>query len=407
MAVTESSGNGYALYNVIYAPDIDTVWTNKTTYPYAVIAQSPDFMTMLFLTNTVPTQTDNIISVGSDFLVYAFDPYPHTGDPITEWTYMGSGAELTDFPGIEVSGYFIWATVDIIDTADNEVKHEYGEPISLDSYNVLIYDGNSSGLTALEYEGETFVRVMPYVDVDNAVALGTYYGMRLGMLSNIVTDYGWSVYNHYMDDTLVIASNGTNVSIPEGIYLWSNGTSSNYTFFFAYRTAPTFDKTTFLSGLAMGLTGKGNPTFEGSDVFGKGYLAGAKLRARRVRQPVAYLYNGVRLPKLPEWDKEAYPYAIIQTAKFNNYTKYYFDMLAEWNVGYSVLADSYVISGHGGARYEITWYDGENMPLSWENYRKFDGSWSRNASDLAWSNTDVIYNGTTIFSATKPVPVYE
>lgn len=43
-----------------------------------------------------------------------------------------------------------------------------------------------------------------------------------------------------------------------------------------------YDKTTFLSGLAMGLTGKGDPTFEGSDVFSKGYLAGAKLRAKRV-----------------------------------------------------------------------------------------------------------------------------
>ena len=43
-----------------------------------------------------------------------------------------------------------------------------------------------------------------------------------------------------------------------------------------------YDKTTFLSGLAMGLCGKGNPTFTGSDVFTKGYLAGAELRAKRV-----------------------------------------------------------------------------------------------------------------------------
>lgn len=43
-----------------------------------------------------------------------------------------------------------------------------------------------------------------------------------------------------------------------------------------------YDKKTFLSGLAMGLCGKGNPTFEGSDVFSKGYSVGAKLRAKRV-----------------------------------------------------------------------------------------------------------------------------
>lgn len=27
-----------------------------------------------------------------------------------------------------------------------------------------------------------------------------------------------------------------------------------------------------------------------------------------------YLYNGVKLPALPEWDKETYPYAVIRTA---------------------------------------------------------------------------------------------
>ncbi|MBR5862186.1 MAG: hypothetical protein IKZ08_02550 [Bacteroidales bacterium] len=29
------------------------------------------------------------------------------------------------------------------------------------------------------------------------------------------------------------------------------------------------------------------------------------------KEPIAYLYNGVQLPKLPEWDKEQYPYAAV------------------------------------------------------------------------------------------------
>ena len=33
--------------------------------------------------------------------------------------------------------------------------------------------------------------------------------------------------------------------------------------------------------------------------------------SRTSRTPVAYLYNGVRLPALPEWDREAYPFAVI------------------------------------------------------------------------------------------------
>ena len=53
-----------------------------------------------------------------------------------------------------------------------------------------------------------------------------------------------------------------------------------------------FDLRGFLTGLAMALCSRGRipiPT----------------------RTPVAYLYNGVRLPALPEWDREAYPYYYI------------------------------------------------------------------------------------------------
>ena len=49
-------------------------------------------------------------------------------------------------------------------------------------------------------------------------------------------------------------------------------------------------KQSFQTGLALGLAGKPLPI---------------------KKEPVAYLYNGVRLPKLPEWDKAAYPYAYI------------------------------------------------------------------------------------------------
>lgn len=45
----------------------------------------------------------------------------------------------------------------------------------------------------------------------------------------------------------------------------------------------TYDKTAFLSGMAMGLCGKGDPTFTGgTDAFTKGYLTGAELRRKRV-----------------------------------------------------------------------------------------------------------------------------
>lgn len=40
-------------------------------------------------------------------------------------------------------------------------------------------------------------------------------------------------------------------------------------------------------------------------------LCGKPLPLTAKKEPVAYLYNGVRLPKLPEYDKSKYPYAVI------------------------------------------------------------------------------------------------
>lgn len=37
----------------------------------------------------------------------------------------------------------------------------------------------------------------------------------------------------------------------------------------------------------------------------------SELTAGSAKEPIAYLYNGVRLPKLPEWDREVYPYAYL------------------------------------------------------------------------------------------------
>jgi hypothetical protein len=44
-----------------------------------------------------------------------------------------------------------------------------------------------------------------------------------------------------------------------------------------------------------------------------GWLVGRRIAGQRTKQktPIAYLYNGVQLPPLPEWDREKYPYAVI------------------------------------------------------------------------------------------------
>lgn len=55
-----------------------------------------------------------------------------------------------------------------------------------------------------------------------------------------------------------------------------------------------------------------------------GYLMGLCAPPLKLpdKQPTAYSYNGVVLPKLPEWDKTVYPYAVMTESTVASITKY-------------------------------------------------------------------------------------
>ena len=109
-----------------------------------------------------------------------------------------------------------------------------------------------------------------------------------------------------------------------------------------------------------------------------------------------YLYNGVELPALPEWDKEAYPYAYIACL---NGTQYFLKIFSE----------------------QQTVGDGGFMLMSSPNlYKLTDGEWASFSSlgaggTLIWCNVDAYYNtgdavdeelrGTLFLAASDPIPV--
>ena len=111
------------------------------------------------------------------------------------------------------------------------------------------------------------------------------------------------------------------------------------------------------------------------------------------KEPVAYLYNGVRLPKLPEWDKETYPYAYILDAE---------------SVYYLSLRDS-----------QKTVITGGNVVDYSDKHQAVNGEWvlsdeSQNVGKVIWANYDVYYSdsaeevgGTLYLAASDPIPAYE
>jgi len=123
-----------------------------------------------------------------------------------------------------------------------------------------------------------------------------------------------------------------------------------------------------------------------------------------VRIPTAYSYNGTVLPKLPEWDRETYPYAFI----------------AQISSSYRLIASVYPVRKTTGLS-PWWWYDGSTLQFAGDavQFNCSDGlAWgngevvSINASDaskMVWADYDVIHNnsGEVYFAASEPTPVYD
>lgn len=116
-----------------------------------------------------------------------------------------------------------------------------------------------------------------------------------------------------------------------------------------------------------------------------------------------YLYNGVELPALPEWDKEKYPCAAISVhwASDNAYTLY---MSSTPPV---IRSDSGGLIGFdikGPYCYTLIDLD---IQSDWPAIRELDGDESTISLGFIWTNTDIHYkdNGTLYLAASDPIPV--
>lgn len=108
-----------------------------------------------------------------------------------------------------------------------------------------------------------------------------------------------------------------------------------------------------------------------------------------------YLYNGVKLPALPEWDKTTYPYAYLC-----NHDGTYMLVLAK------------DIKGVNSSGYLHSIYGSNELIYALEDGTWVISSFVGNMHGLFWASTDVYYvsgtgslAGTLYLSATDPIPV--
>lgn len=303
MAVTTSSGNGFALYNGIKLPNIDTVWANKETYLYAfvtytVLSADVAMYDVRFATTEYgyngsrfyPVNDGTYVSFTTPANQATVDWINANGGNVSlgVWRESGSGS-LVASRAVKLD--MRWHSFDIEDFGDATF------PIPLDGMTVIEWDGVTDGNSIEIQAGYSIQRIGDYLPANvyggfvtsNTAADSnpiTIYGSPSGSYSSIPDVYtakadifendSWLVkytgdeLTGYVNALLSVKGNlpmTASVTVSEG--LWApvvglNGSIAMYTPLVAYRSAdtpsePTYDRTAFLSGMAMGLCGKGYP----------------------------------------------------------------------------------------------------------------------------------------------------
>lgn len=136
------------------------------------------------------------------------------------------------------------------------------------------------------------------------------------------------------------------------------------------------------------------------------FLLGQQLRRNlmAVREPTMYSYNGVVLPKLPEWDKSKYPYAVIWRSGTTN-NPYYCAVPFE-DYSFQKSGGGVWIVWHVPSDSQVPWYKATLESKAFEYY--YDEYGYAVVSAIVWANFDVLNaDGTLFLAKSDPVPIYE
>lgn len=139
------------------------------------------------------------------------------------------------------------------------------------------------------------------------------------------------------------------------------------------------------------------------------------LPVRKVfREPIAYSYNGVILPKLPEWDREAYPYAFIRAvADYGLYELYVFKAEPSWFRTFPFAlygvedGNTYLKASHYVGHSEYWDYSAPILGQSALTEKTSNG-YIQTVEEIVWANFKVLNkDGLLCLEASEPIPVYE
>lgn len=340
------------LYNGIELPDINEAWTDKETYPYAQIA---------LYTNSTEDNTVYILrllssqgTVVASGLVGFTSVYRYnTNNPEKGWHEynFAAGAGIVVWANYDVyynenngGGLFLAASIPIL-----VVNTEQGE--------MYLYNGIE--LPALpEYDKTAY----PYV-----------YMAR----------HGERIFMHFTDTIDTVSNTGTTIFGAVNVYEYTDG---DWVKFVNIGTGGTV----FWSNADV-YYGMGDAIDE--ELRGTLYLSASQpVLVVNTEQGRSYLYNGIELPALPEYDITTYPYALI----------FYYE-----SYGYVFAASDTAKTTNSDGNVTFNIYDTRLL------YRIVDGVWTSFSivvisGEPTWANYDILNaDGSVYLAASKPILLAE
>lgn len=153
------SGDGMALYNGVMLPNINTVWTDKETYPYAFVVESTmaaGVFELFCCSEPFVWDGEGVNASGVLISSYAWT------SSVSSWQVI---VENVEWDQTYVTP-LVWSSYDFLNT-DGTVYLAASDPIPLDGMNVITWDGDTTGLESV---ADIFYRLSDAITEEQARA---------------------------------------------------------------------------------------------------------------------------------------------------------------------------------------------------------------------------------------------
>lgn len=225
------------LYNGVELLDINTVWTDKTTYPYAHIYETNGMYGLVISTHPALFRTRG--SYTADYLPTGAVcmQYMHTQ---TAWYYLSSKTIPSAAYGYDELNYtkgfkIIWASYDVYRSTDNEFAENDGslylaasEPVPVGGSHVTTSSGDGFALyngvklpniDNLEFNHSIKTSIILDVDV-SAYAEGKFYYLHAPLSTGSSTKF-------YLGTTSAVVAAAAQLGLQlDGVGVWTESTTS-------------------------------------------------------------------------------------------------------------------------------------------------------------------------------------